>query len=88
MLHITMGNTIFVNLYGILVITVDCSRNPYGFSTLLNGAMIFIFCSRKGDYLLFLEKPHQRFSAIVKHIDKSGLSIITMAGPVGVDVAN
>jgi hypothetical protein len=96
MLDLTKGKKIFSNLYNTLVITVDCSGylnrkakfsqkfvNLNYFSTCLNNAMIFFFCSRKPDYLLFISQPHQWSSAIVKHIAKSGLLIINFSSLVG-----
>jgi len=96
MLHIIVSNMIVNNLYDTLVITVDCSRglskkaklsqklvNPYSFSTCLNNAMILCFCSRQGDYLMFIARPHQRSSVIAR----SGLPIITVASQVEVGIS-
>jgi hypothetical protein len=75
MLHITVGTRIVNNLYGNLIITLYCSQglnmkakftqklvDPDCFSTCLNNAMIFFFCTRQGDYLMFLTLTHQRSS--------------------------
>jgi len=66
MLYLTVGKRIFSNLYGTLTITVDCSRglnrkanltqklvDPYYFNTYLNNAMVFFYCNRQENYLLF-----------------------------------
>jgi hypothetical protein len=97
MLHITLGNMIVNNLYGIVIIIVYCSRgmnmkakftqkleDPDCFSIFLNDAMIFGFCSRQGEYLMFIARPHQRSSAKEKHIAISGLSIIIFTNKIRV----
>jgi hypothetical protein len=95
MLHLTVRNMIVSNLYGTLIITKGCSRglnrksklaqnlmNPNCFNTWLNDVVIFFFCSRQRDYLMFLARPHQRSSAIAKHIPRSGRTIIFITSPV------
>jgi hypothetical protein len=97
MLHLIMGNMVVNNLNGTLIVIVDCSQglnrkskftqklvNPDYLCTYMNNTMIFFFCSRQGDYLMFLSWPNQWSSVEAKHISRSGLLIITSANIVGV----
>ena len=101
MLNLTMRKRIDIKLYGTLIATIYCSRgmnlkakftqklvDPDYLCTCMNDATIFFFCSRQGDYLLFLAQPHQWSSAEEKHITRSGLPIIIVSSPIIVDEAD